>query len=391
MLLKIPFLAKKLIELMPVDEFVDMFCEKLEVLGPHAFIAAQQASFYRDCKSTLAPRELLVTLDFSENYSFVLQDAAQGYHWNNSQATLHPFVAYYKDESEKLCHLSYVIISEALRHDTVAVFLYQKCFNTFLKGFLPSTSQPCKIVYFSDGAGAQYKNRKNFLNLCHHKEDFGISAEWNFSATAHGKGACDGIGGTVKRLAAHASLQKPYSDQIMIPRQLFDWASTNIPAVHFGYCSLVDYEVEEKNIEERFAKSRTIPGTQKLHSFIPVSKDRITVKAFSSSTLSKEERVSCEVDDDMPVESISGFVTCVVNREWWPACVLRLSPDENQVRVTLLHPPGPSKSFRFPTSEHIVMVTVKDILTVVNPRTRTGRVYTLSKKETKAATGKFYR
>ena len=131
--------------------------------------------------------------------------------------------------------------------------------------FLPSTSQPCKIVYFSDGAGAQYKNRKNFLNLCHHKEDFGISAEWNFSATAHGKGACDGIGGTVKRLAARASLQKPYSDQIMTPRQLFDWASTNIPAVHFGYCSLVDYEVEEKNIEERFAKSRTIPVTQKLH------------------------------------------------------------------------------------------------------------------------------
>jgi hypothetical protein len=138
----------------PVDEFVDMFCEKLEVLRPHAFIAAQQASFYRDCKSTLAPREMLVTVDFSENYSFVLQDAAQGYHWNNSQATIHPIVAYYKDESEKLCHLSYVIISEALRHDTTAVFLYQKYFITFLKGFLPSTSQPCKIVYFSDGAGS---------------------------------------------------------------------------------------------------------------------------------------------------------------------------------------------------------------------------------------------
>ena len=29
----------------PVDEFVDMFCEKLELLRPHSFIAAQQASF----------------------------------------------------------------------------------------------------------------------------------------------------------------------------------------------------------------------------------------------------------------------------------------------------------------------------------------------------------
>jgi len=44
-----------------VDKFVDRFCEKLEVLRPHAFIAAQQASFYSDCKSTLAPRNMLVT------------------------------------------------------------------------------------------------------------------------------------------------------------------------------------------------------------------------------------------------------------------------------------------------------------------------------------------
>ncbi len=50
------------------------------------------------------------------------------------------------------------------------------------------------------------KNCKNFLNLCHHKEDFEIDAEWNFFSTSHGKGPCDGVGGTVKRLAAMASL-----------------------------------------------------------------------------------------------------------------------------------------------------------------------------------------
>ena len=44
---------------------------------------------------------------------------------------------------------------------------------------------------------------------------FGISAEWHFSATLHGKGSCDGLGGTVKRLGARASLQRPYNDQIM--------------------------------------------------------------------------------------------------------------------------------------------------------------------------------
>ena len=36
----------------------------------------------------------------SENYSFVLQDAAQGYHWNNAQGTLHPLVAYLREDGK---------------------------------------------------------------------------------------------------------------------------------------------------------------------------------------------------------------------------------------------------------------------------------------------------
>ena len=138
-------------------------------------------------------------MDFSENYAFILQDAAQGFHWNNSQATLHPFVAYFIDSGE-LCHLSYVIISDCLHHDTIAAYLFQKCFIAFLKNFLPQRLNPKRIIYFSDGAASQYKNRKNFLDLCLHRDDFGISAEWHFSATSHGKGACDGLGGTVKQL-----------------------------------------------------------------------------------------------------------------------------------------------------------------------------------------------
>ena len=88
----------------------------------------------------------------------------------------------------------------------------------------------------SDGAALQYKNRKNFMNLCHHKEDFSVIAKWHFSATSNGKGTCDGVGGTVKRLAGRASLQRrPAYDTT------FEWACVNVPAVYFGY---EDYERE---------------------------------------------------------------------------------------------------------------------------------------------------
>jgi len=273
----------------PVEEFAETFCKKIELLRPHSFIAIEQASFYAHCKATLKMGDFLVTADFSENYSFILQDAAQGFHWNNSQATLHPFVTYYLDSGE-IHHLSYVVISDCHHHDTIAVHLYQKSFIAFLKELLPARLHPKKIIYFSDGAASQYKNRKNFLNLCHHKDDFGVKAEWHFSATSHGKGACDGLGGTIKRLAARASLQRPYNDQLMTPRQLFDWACSNITTAHFGYCNNEDYVREQSSLENRFELSRTIPGTRKLHSFVPISETTVEVKFYSTSNVSRKGR-----------------------------------------------------------------------------------------------------
>ena len=138
----------------------------------------------------------MVTAGVSENYSFVLQDAVQGFHWNNAQATIHSFIVYYRD-SDELCHLNFVIISDCLHHDRVAVHLFQKSLMDYLKEKLGSVLH--KIFYFSNGAVLQYKNRKNFFNLCHHELDLGVPDEWYFSATSHGKGACDGVGRSVKR------------------------------------------------------------------------------------------------------------------------------------------------------------------------------------------------
>ena len=63
------------------------------------------------------------------------------------------------------------------------------------------------IVNISDGCPNQYKCRQNLVNLLHHEKDYGIMASWNFFATSHGKGAYDGIGGTIKREAARESLR----------------------------------------------------------------------------------------------------------------------------------------------------------------------------------------
>ena len=75
------------------------------------------------------------------------------------------------------------------------------------------------------------------VNLCHHRLYHGIDAVWNSFATSHGKSACDGIGGTVKRLATNESLMATGKKHILTPLHLFDWASKNSCNIDFIYIS----------------------------------------------------------------------------------------------------------------------------------------------------------
>lgn len=53
-------------------EFLEMLFNKLGQLVCYDFIAKQQSSFMNEVKETLKKNEYAVTLDFSENYAFVV-------------------------------------------------------------------------------------------------------------------------------------------------------------------------------------------------------------------------------------------------------------------------------------------------------------------------------
>jgi len=94
---------------LPLDEFIEMVYEQLDSLRVYHFISISQATYYQHLKTNLKENQALVLLDFAENYNFLIQDAVQGFHWNNSQATVHPFVAYFIKDG-KLDNQSYCVI-----------------------------------------------------------------------------------------------------------------------------------------------------------------------------------------------------------------------------------------------------------------------------------------
>ena len=115
----------------------------------------------------------------------------------------------------------------------------------------------------------------------------------------------------------------------MTPFQLYEWARENIPGVHFCICSTEEYERQNISLETRFEHTRMIPGTRKLHSFIPVSKE---TRIYSLSSDARKDHVT-KLPGDLELDEVSGFVTSY-NSQWWLGCGLETYSETVEISLS---------------------------------------------------------
>ncbi|KYN18869.1 hypothetical protein ALC57_08809, partial [Trachymyrmex cornetzi] len=209
-------------QILDSEEFVEQLSEKLMILKPHALIAKQQIQYFEYRKANLCAGEVLVTLDFSENFKYVVQNASQGFHYNNDQCTVFTVVYYFLGDGE-LKHKSLVFLSDSTTHNAAAVYTIQGLLLPEIKKHV----EVKKIIYFSDGAKQHFKNRFQICNLMNHEQDFNVTVEWHFHATSHGKNACDRVGAVFKREAVRESLLAKQTEAILNPTLLYNWGKKN--------------------------------------------------------------------------------------------------------------------------------------------------------------------
>ena len=103
-----------------------------------------------------------------------------------------------------------------------------------------------------------------------------------FFATSHGKSPCDGIGGTIKRMATRASLQRPYDDQIPTSVQLFEYCREHINGIDFIFISKEDMELVRIAMTQSYQiAKKPIPGTRNFHHFLPSKDNTFCIKRVS--------------------------------------------------------------------------------------------------------------
>ncbi|KAK3909523.1 DNA-directed RNA polymerase subunit beta [Frankliniella fusca] len=354
------------------DEFIDLFLEKMEKLIEHDFITNQQATFMSKRKSILQEGEIFVVGDFTMNYKPVIQDAAQSYHWTNAGITLHPWVCYFLEDGI-IKHKSFIMVSDNLHHDTGTVYAFQVKLIEQLKIILPNMK---KVIYSSDGARSQYKNKKNVANLCHHFVDFGVEAEWHFSATSHGKGASDGAGGSAKRSAYKESLRSPTEGHILTAPDFVKFVNKELEKITAVFVSNEEVQEQNQNLKSRFSDAEKLPGISSYHSIIPVSSKAVIVRRYSYS--SNSERIQLVAEKPDSLDNLSGFVTIIYENQWWLSKIS--SVERTTVKVRRLNPAASKRGFRFSANDSDPSLSREDLLVVVTPTTNDNVSFSLPKQ-----------
>lgn len=369
--------AELITQVMPSEEFLHSLVEKLVHLKSHHFISKAQAQYFKETKENLTETCCLVIGDFAENYTFTVQDEIQSFHWTNTQATLHPFVIYFKKQG-KVCCKSICVISDHLDHNTTTVYTFQHHLISEIKKINPNFEM---VIYFSDGASSQYKNKKNFINVCLHKNDFGLKAEWNFFASSHGKNSCDGIGGTTKREVTRASLKRPYTEHILTPQDMFKYCRENITGVQYIFVPSAEIKQMETKLTERFECCLPVKGTRSYHRYIPISGNQIRCFVTSAGSNFDDHQTSILFTNVSSFTS-NDYVACIYDDKWWLGKIEDKSEVNNDVLVHFFHPSGPKTAFQLSKND-TAWVPAKKIVRKVTPlelTTVSGRTHNINEK-----------
>ena len=239
-----------------IHDIFDALRAQLNDFLVHRFIKRNQAAHFAQLIAGCDGCSVVLQVDFSENATLLQQDEIQSAHWTHKQVTI--FTAH--TWIDKHVKESFAIVSDNLNHTKEAVYT----FMSFLFSKLTEKYKSIKVInVFSDGAASQLKQRYLFSNCHEWENEFSMKLIWNFFATSHGKGAVDGIGGTVKRSVwrvVRAGTTAPLD-----AASYAEIASDRNPNVNVKYISSAEIKKDSVKKAPIWSAAVGVPNTLKLH------------------------------------------------------------------------------------------------------------------------------
>lgn len=227
----------------------------------HVYIKRNQSRYFKDLiKTTEADGEnclklAVIQVDFAENFICRDQNSTQQANFGYDQISVFTSVTWHCGEKK-----STVIVSDYKKHDKESVLTF---LNLIMKT-LPTTVQEVEI--FSDNATSQFKNKYIFASLKSLGNLNAIDIKWNFLASQHGKGACDGVGAFVKEYV----WRKIKCNRISVrnAKDFHDAAScSNIFVINCTEDEIKRF-IKNNGFDKAFCTAKNVPNIMSHHRFI---------------------------------------------------------------------------------------------------------------------------
>ena len=267
---------------------IESLTEKLPEFLLHVFIKREQSNCFQMKLLSIPSGSAVIQVDFSENYTLQQQGEIQSAYWNQNQLTIFTICVWMHNEQKSM-----VFVSDDLDHEktSVLVFIHKVLSELTTKYAIR------KVDIFSDGPSSQFKNQYvfnclPFLLQQHHLE----CLNWHFFATSHGKGAVDGVGGTVKRNVWMETLSRRE-----VVNSLNDFCRISMKKeqkVKVIPMSAKDIKLcaTEMALDKIFSVSTPVPSIKKMHFVTVLLNGSIKCKEFTN----KQDQEETDATHEMP-------------------------------------------------------------------------------------------
>ena len=236
-----------------IDDIIDVFNHHLRTLKRHIYVKRIQNAKLNSLKANLKNNEVLIQVDYSENYVNKSQHQIQSAYFRQQSFSIFTACCYLNIEG-LLVNENVTITSEASNHSRIAALSCWLRILSFIQEKYPSLQKSLVLHIWSDGCAGQFRLRFVFSLLT----QFAVNHKlfWYYNERHHGKCPMDGISGTIK----HRVFRDVKSGKVTIcdAKHFAEYADSILNGITPLYMPLEDVLPEPTNIADAPKMSGTL-------------------------------------------------------------------------------------------------------------------------------------
>lgn len=263
-----------------VNEVIAKFIPDFTSYKLHCYVQNEQKNVLKESIEELSDDEILIICDYAERFTTRARREIQSSYFGKKLISLFTARMYIGKKQ-----FSYIIASD---DNTQSKFAVYACITRLLEIAKGVNENLKHLKIFSDGCASQFKNRFGITNLINAPTEWGLTAEWNFFGTGHGKSACDGLGGSIKR-GVHRKVIAEDS-RVYCAAEFVSCALSFVKNMEIIEITTKEIEDISNFLKPRWAKVNALTGLRSFHHFKHVIKDDMDYILASTTSRGMGER-----------------------------------------------------------------------------------------------------